>query len=204
MPAVLTALLMPGLLAGCSGQESSAPEPEPTPLASLNAAAMEIPRIEFCPLVGDTAVEDALGSAPDSDTSYGNGDEVALPRTSGSGTREVVHEIGCTWSTDAGAAARAWLFARPVDAKFARSAIRSMRGVSGCKVGGGPAYGDPTVTQTCRPPTGSLRVRHAGLFGQTWLTCEVSGPPGDRDLPALRERTDQWCVDVVNALDTSG
>ena len=71
---------------------------------------MELPRIEFCPLVPKTAVADALGGKPDSDASYGNGDEEEL---AGVG-KDVVHEIGCSWTTDEGATARAWVFARPV------------------------------------------------------------------------------------------
>ncbi|MET0522089.1 MAG: hypothetical protein ABW156_08960, partial [Jiangellaceae bacterium] len=104
--------------AGCSDDEATAPKPDPTPLASLNTTSMEVPRIEFCELVPDAAVRDALGAKPDDDTSYGNGDEADL---SGVGT-QVVHEIGCEWHTDDGAAARAWVFARPVDAAFARTA----------------------------------------------------------------------------------
>ena len=192
---VLATVLM---AAGCSEEESAAPEPEPTPLASLNTTAMEIPRIEFCPLVPDSAVEQALGGKPDSDASYGNGDEVDVP---GEG-EEVVHELGCSWSTDEGAAARAWIFARPVDAGFARKAIVSSRRTEGCTVERRPAYGDPSVTQTCRLPDGATRVRHAGLFGQTWLSCEVADPGAE--VAAVRERADRWCVDVVGALDTGG
>ncbi len=186
------------LLTGCSEEKASAPEPSPTPLASLNTTAMEIPRIEFCQLIPDSAVRDALGGKPDADSSYGNGDEVDV---AGEG-EEVVHEIGCSWSTDDGAAVRAWIFARPVDAGFARKAIGSSRRTEGCRVGDGPSYGDPSVTQTCRLPDGTQRVRHAGLFGQTWLTCEVADRGGD--VGAIRERADRWCVEVVSALDTGG
>ena len=185
--------------AGCSsGEEAAAPKPSPTPLASLNTTAMEIPRIEFCQLVPEAAVAEALGGKPDSDASYGNGDEVDLP---GEG-EEIVHELGCSWSTDEGAAARAWIFARPVDAGFARQAAASSRRTKGCTVAKGPAYGDPSVTQTCRLTDGTQRVRHAGLFGQTWLSCEVADP--DADVAAIRERADAWCVEVVRALDTGG
>jgi hypothetical protein len=186
------------MVAGCSEEKAPAPEPAPTPLASLDTTTMEIPRIEFCQLVPDEAVRDALGGKPDSDSSYGNGDEVDLP---GEGA-QVVHEIGCSWSTDDGAAARAWIFARPVDAAFARTAVRSNRRVEGCTVAAGPAYGEQSVTQTCRLPDGAQRVRHAGLFGQTWLSCEVA----DRGARAgeIRQRADRWCVEVVNAMDTSG
>ena len=66
----------------------------------------------------------------------------------------------------------------------------------------GPAYGNPTSTQLCRRTDGELRARHAGLFGQTWLTCELTVTDGD--LAGLRARADSWCVAVVNTLNTAG
>ena len=199
VPATVQAILALLLLAttGCSEEpKKAAPPPAPTPMASLNTTAMQVPRIEFCQLVPDSAVRDALGDKPDDDSSYGNGDEEEL---SGVG-KQVVHEIGCTWSADDGTVARAWVFARPVDKRFARTAIASSRKTPGCKVGPGPAYGEPSVTQTCREPDGSTRVRHAGLFGQTWLTCEVADPTDG--VAAVRDRADRWCVEVGNALNT--
>lgn len=186
------------LVAGCSEDTTTAPRPSPTPLADLNTTSMQVPRIEFCKLLPATAVSKALGGRPDSSTSYRNGDETDVADV---GT-EVVHEIGCTWSKDDGTAARAWVFARPVDDAFARQAIASSRKVDGCSLDRRTAFGDPSVTQTCRQPGGSTRVRHAGLFGQTWLTCEVSAP--GIDLAALRQRADAWCVEVANALNTAG
>jgi hypothetical protein len=166
-------------------------------MARLNTTSMQVPRIEFCRLVPATAVRAALGGEPDSDASYGNGDEVDVPGVG----KEIVHEIGCSWSTDAGAAARAWVFARPVDAAYARTVIASSRGAKGCRTTRGLAFGDPDLTQTCRLPDGTQRVRHAGLFGQTWLTCEVSATAPDA-VTDLGERSDHWCVQVANALNT--
>jgi hypothetical protein len=186
------------LATGCSQGETTAPKAAPTPLADLNSSAIQVPRIEFCTLLPQAAVRTALGGKPDSSSSYRNGDDVALPGVG----KQVVHEIGCSWSTDDGSSARAWIFARPVDAAFARQAIASSRKTEGCQVGDGAAYGEPSVTQTCRPPDGSTRVRHAGLFGQTWLTCEVTDP--GNGVASVRERADAWCVDVVNALNTGG
>src|SRR4051812_21716911 len=163
------------VVAGCASSKSddtSAPKPSPTPLASLNTTTMQIPRIEFCKLIPGAAVQQALVTKPDSDSSYGNGDEIDLP---GIG-KQVVHEIGCSWNSDDGSAARAWVFARPVDAAFGRTVVADSKRTDGCKVAPGPAYGEPTVTQICRPTDGGVRVRHAGLFGQTWLTCEVADP----------------------------
>ena len=183
------------LATGCSEGGTTAPKASPTPLADLNSSAIQVPRIEFCTLVPESAVRTALGGKPDSSSSYRNGDDVDLPGVG----KQVVHEIGCSWSTDAGAAARAWVFARPVDAAFARTAVASSRRTKRCVVTDRPSYGDPSVTQTCREPDGSTRVRHAGLFGQTWLSCELADPA---DAAAVRDRADRWCVEVVNALNT--
>jgi len=196
--ALMCGVAMAVIVAGCSEQERTVrPEPSATPLVNLNTSAMQIPRIAFCALLPHGAVRSALRGKPDSSTSYRNGDEVDL---AGVGT-EAVHEIGCSWSTDLGASARAWVFARPVDAPFARRAIASSREAQGCRVDDGATYGEPSVTQTCRPPDGSTRVRHAGLFGQTWLTCEVTAAD---PVASVRERAAAWCVEVANALNTAG
>ena len=171
-------------------------KPAPTPLASLNTTAMQIPRIEFCKLVPAAAVHQALVTKPDSDSSYGNGDEVDLPGVG----KQVVHEIGCSWSTDDGSTARAWVFARPVDAAFGKTVIAASKKTDGCRAAPGPSYGEPSVTQICRPSGGGARVRHAGLFGETWLTCEVSDPANE--VADVRERADQWCSEVATALNT--
>jgi hypothetical protein len=183
---------------GCAGEEKAAPPATPTPMADLDTTALQVPRIEFCELVPASAISDALGAEPDSETSYRSGDEADLP---GVGT-EVVHEIGCSWGTDAAAAARAWVFARPVDAAFAKTVLASSRETKGCRTEPGPSYGEPSLTQTCRLPDGTRRVRHAGLFGQTWLSCEVSAP-APAEVPALSGRSERWCVEVANTLNTS-
>ncbi len=194
------ALLLGGT--ACGGQTAAAPEPSPTPIARLNTSAMQVPRIAFCRLVDQAAVSAALGGKAASDASYGNGDEEDLPGTG----RDVVHEIGCTWTGRAASGgsptvARAWVFARPVEEAFARSVIASGRRAPGCRTVSGPAYGSPTTTQVCTrvagSPAGTQRVRHAGLFGQTWLSCELQGSED------LRARADAWCVAVANALNTA-
>jgi hypothetical protein len=194
VPAALLALVV---LTGCSEDKKAAPDPAPTPIASLNTVEMELPRIEFCQLVPDKAIEDAVGGKPASDSSYGNGDEVEM---AGVG-KDVVHEIGCSWAGEDGTTARAWVFARPVNTAFAQSVIASGRKTKGCRTIAGPPYGKPAATQVCRTADGKQRLRHAGLFGQTWLTCELATTKAD---PAeLRELTDAWCSEVANALNTA-
>jgi hypothetical protein len=185
------------LLTGCTQEKKVAPDPAPTPIANLNTVAMQVPRMEFCGLVRDAAISEALDGKPDADAAYGNGDEEELPEI---GT-EVVHEIGCSWTKDDDTAARAWVFARPITPTFAQTVIASGKKTPGCRTVPGPAYGKPSATQLCRFPDGEQRVRHAGLFGQTWLTCELAATR--LQMAELRARTDRWCVEVANALDTA-
>ena len=115
--------------------------------------------------------------------------------------KDVVHEIGCSWTGDDGTTARAWVFARPVDTDFARSVIASGKKTKGCRTIAGPPYGKPAATQLCRTADGQQRLRHAGLFGQTWLTCELATTKAEQ--AELRDRTDAWCSEVANALNTA-
>ena len=198
--ALISVLLLAGsLVAGCADEPEAAPKASPTPISRLNTSAMDIPRIDFCPLVPESAVSKALGGEPDDEATYGNGDEATIP---GVGA-DVVHEIGCSWSRDDGTAARAWVFARPVDAGFARKLVASGRQQAGCRTVAGPSYGDPSATQVCRLPQGEARVRHSGLFGQTWLTCQLSSKATDAGPGELRDRTDRWCVEVATAVNTA-
>jgi hypothetical protein len=194
------ALLLLGallLVAGCGGSKSAPPPPTPTPISHLSTSGMDLPRLEFCWLVPDRAVQAALGGEAGDHTGYGNGDrpsEAGVPD-------DVLHELGCTWTRSGGWAARAWVFAQPVEAPLARRVVAAAGHESGCRTPAGPAFGAPSYTQVCAEKGGAQRVRHAGLFGQTWLTCEVAGPHG-ADADQIRRRADAWCVSVANALDT--
>ena len=191
------AVLALGILTGCSEEKKAAPAPAPTPIARLNTAEMDLPRIEFCQLVPETAVEDAVGGKPASHSSYGNGDEAEVATLG----RDVVHELGCSWTGQDGTAARAWLFARPVDPGFARSVVASATRIKGCRTIAGPPYGKPATSQSCALAGGRQRLRHAGLFGQTWLTCELA--TSDVEQGELSDRADAWCSEVANALNTA-
>ena len=90
-----------------------------------------------------------------------------------------------------GATARAWVFARPVDAAFAGTAIASSRDDRGLpRSTDGPAYGDPSVTQTCRLPDGI----HAGPARRPVRPdlADLRGarPRTGERRPAVRERAD--------------
>src|SRR6478672_1088200 len=89
--AVPAALLAVVVITGCSEDEKAAPDPAPTPIASLNTVEMELPRIEFCQLVPNKAVENAVGGKPASHSSYKNDKKIEM---AGVG-KNIIHEIGC-------------------------------------------------------------------------------------------------------------
>ena len=201
--ASLPALLLTGalLLAGCSSEapkSAPTPEPSPTAIADLNTAGMEVARIDFCKLVPAEAVSAAVGGKTSDAAAYGNGDVEPLSGVS----KQVLHEIGCVWQGEDDVTARAWLFARPVEAGFARRVVAEAGRTKGCQVVDGPGFGKPAYSQECTRAAGEQRVRHAGLFGQSWLSCEITAPSG-AEVTDLRSRTDAWCVEVANALNTA-
>ena len=126
---------------------------------------------------------------------YHDGDKTAV-----AGGTDTVAENGCAWvATDGAALARAWVFSSAVDRSLARAALKDARGEQGCHLVRSPAFGSPSLTQVCST-NGSVRVRHAGLFGSTWLSCEVSDQATAAE---VRRRADAWCVQIANTLNTS-
>lgn len=191
----LAPLVLLGTTSCAAGPASVAlPTPPPTPLARLNTAEMTLPRIDFCTLVPVAAVHHALRAKPAAHRRWGNGDRTDVP---GEG-RQTVAEHGCEWSAGA-AAARAWIYAPPIRPALARSVVRQSEHAPHCHDTPGPAFGKPDLLEVCSL-AGSRRVRHAGLFGDTWLTCEVSD---QAPLRQLRRRADAWCVDIATTLNTS-
>lgn len=185
------------VLGGCSGgapqtAPSAAP---PTPIVRLNTAQMELHRIPFCDLLPHQSVTDALGRRATGHASWGIGD--ATPFVGGRGER--AQEFGCRYSAGS-AVAEAWVFASPVEPGFARTVVRDSADRRGCRDRPGTAFGDPDELQACRLGRRVVRVRHAGLFGQTWLSCQVSAALPE---PQVTGRADAWCVQVANTLNTS-
>jgi hypothetical protein len=194
--ALIAGVLLLPLLAGCGGSDhpASAASGSPTPITRLNTSAMQIVRVKFCDLVPATAIRSALGAAPASSRTWASGDPV--PDAS---TADVADEFGCSWTSAGGTTLRTWVFARPVTAAFGRDLAVSSGKEPGCRLVSGPEFGRPTLTQVCSEAAEAKRVRHAGLFADTWLTCEVTS---NQSVAAVRRRADSWCVDVANALDT--
>lgn len=199
--AVTAVVLGSALIAGCGGDDDPAPAPATAgpPISELTTSELNLVRVDFCDLVPKAAVRRALAGAARSASSWGNGDPVP-----GGGPGDVGHEVGCAWKGAGGRTARAWVFARPVSPAFAGSLVRAGAEQERCRAVKGPAFGKPALTQVCTVPeknvTGLVtRFRHAGLFGDTWLTCEVTGPAAKRD--DVRSRAGSWCVGVATTLD---
>lgn len=196
-PAALIAALAVAatLVSGCSGSTPSTASAPATSIAQLHPTTMNLVRVPFCDLVPRTAVRAALGRPSTTHQQWSNGDRPPLDHAAA----DISHEFGCAWTASPGAAARAWVFARPVTAAFGRQVISSSARTRGCRTVSSVAFGRPGLEQTCSQALGRIRVRHAGLFGASWLTCEVTGHG-----PATRARADAWCAQVAGALDTSG
>lgn len=178
-------------------------------LASVDTTAMTVRRAGFCSALPDATVAVALGAAVAERTAWKPGERVTLAR----GVKDVADEYGCSWSATSGASARAWVFAPPVTAD--RAATLAKEVPNGCAPARAPTaasstfrstptasssapsppvtdrsgaliYGRPTSALTCGDST-MLR----GLFGDAWLTCELSST--DVDLVG------RWCLAVARA-----
>ena len=188
-------------MAGCStgGPDSSASAP-PTPIARLDTAALSIPRIDFCSLIPDAALRAAVGTKRLRASDWGNG-ATATVGVGKQRVRDVVAERGCLWTSrrDGSRRASAWTFARPVGRQYARRVVHQAAREPGCHRADGPEFGHPSLTQVCRLGSAKrVRVRHAGLFGHTWLTCQVGA---GASVAAATRLADHWCVSVASALN---
>lgn len=163
-----------------------------TPLEGFETTTLTVPRAGFCSAVDPREVEAALGGEPDGARGYENGEEVTLA----DGLTDVAHEFGCVWSAGDGSEARAWVFAPPVDADRAEMLVREASRTAGCEASPTPAYGAPSVGLTCTGE-GGTRASYRGLFGDAWLTCELTSADPAVDPAALRERAGAWCVGVA-------
>jgi hypothetical protein len=202
MHALGTVALVVGLLLGLGGcGKSAAPtgpkSVAPTPISRLNTDALQLARLSFCDLVPSDAIRNALGGGgAGTEQSWRNGDPTEVEN----GVTDVVHEYGCSWSRT-GYAASAWLFARSVSKDEAKAIIDKTSRRHGCTATKGPHFGKPSQRQVCTLANDSHRVRISGLFGDNWLTCQVSGP-GGQSADTVGKRANAWCVQIANAANT--
>lgn len=174
---------------GVVANEPTGPAPT-TPLATALAAAdtttMTVRRRAFCTAVPAADTVAALGSGASRPTSYRPGQKVALTPA----VTDVADEWGCSWTGTAGRAARAWLFAPPVTT--ARATTLAGQLPKGCQRVDAPAFGAPSAAAACGD---TLLLR--GLFGDAWLSCELTAPGLAPTL--LLDRAGRWCLVVARA-----
>ncbi len=188
-----------GLVSRGSG-DGSAPAPAtptPTPLGSMDLSGLPITRGPLCAGISGADVRDALGGRVTGTAHYDSGQRVTMAP----GLRDVSHEYDCTYR-GAGTEARVWVFAEPVDPTAARGLAAAARTARGCRVvAGGPTFGTPGVTTVCRPPRGTQRaVALHGLFGDAWVSCQLTTRAADVPAATAVRRTEQWCVDVATSV----
>lgn len=206
-----------GLLVACTGPgssdgagdrspgSSSSPLPSPGQPGAVDPAVVEVGRGPFCDRIGAGAVRRVLGGPAQRTHHYGNGDSAELTP----GYVDVAHEYNCSFERGE-ATARAWVFAPPIRPDVATRVVAEIRAQKGCVVSPGSRFGQPSVTTVCtlRQPSPTTRVSQHGLFGDAWLSCELTvprtlpGPQPAEDIADIRDRTAQWCADVLAAADT--
>ena len=177
-------------LCACSdGAAPDAPEaaaPTATPLGEYDAGSAAVQRAAFCDLVGDDAVERALGGPAESTDSWEPGTE--LPSSS-----DIGNEYGCSWTRGEESVA-GWVLAPPVSAQRAADFAAEVVTKRCRRAAGAADLGSPSVTVQC----GDAEVRVAGLVGDAWVTCASTRSGVER-----ADRVDaagEWCVDVVEAM----
>jgi len=155
-------------------------DPLATPLSAVDTTGLTVRRASFCVRVGDRTAAAALGAPVSTRASYRPGQSVAVTPT----LTDVVDEYGCSWSAASGATARFWVFGPPVTAAQAQRLAAQVP--PGCTRAKAPAYGAPTSALTC---DGTVLLR--GLFGDAWLSCELT--------TASVGRAGRWCLAVARA-----
>lgn len=207
MPLPLVAVLVAlALLAGCTGDStggrerpspSERAEASPTP-ERVDLTGLPVERAAFCDILDVGSVEKSLGGTVRRTNHYGNGDEARiLP-----GYVDVSHEYNCTFVAAGGSTASAWVFAPPVGRRQARRLVRRAVAPDTCTRAEGLRFGTPTVTSVCRErePRPRTRARMQGLFGDAWLSCEITVQPSRASRQDVLERAERWCIDVVTTL----
>lgn len=182
-------------LAGCTGEPAPEQPPveptaESTPLADYDTSELVLVPGDFCDLVDEDAIAEALADEAGAARTWQPGNR--LP-----GSQDISNEFGCSWA-GASTAARAWVFAPPTTGRRAADFARETVGKGCRRLTAAPGLGDPSTTQHCRR-AGLTGVY--GLVGDAWVGCEIgglSGSGGDRTA-----RVGEWCVAVVEALSTS-
>jgi len=195
---LVAALVTGGVVAvGTVTAEDDVRDDEPfrtTALEDFETTRLVVRRASFCSAIDPRQGEAALGTAPESEDSWSNGDRIELA----DGVRDVVHEFGCEYVA-AGTTARAWVFAPPVSKRRARQLVKAAEDSATDRCSGlsGNRFGEPSSVTFCGS-SGLLTATFAGLFGDAWLACQLEAdtPVDDDD---FADTAGRWCVGVLQA-----
>lgn len=196
LPGLLAAVLV---LCGCQAgtqtdRAPASPSARATGLGGLDSAATLVQREAFCGRLEAGAPQRALGGEVVDTEEYSPGDTAEVVE----GTRAVADEWSCTYRSDRGVSARAWLFAPPITARRAGVLVRAARG-RGCTP---PTprrdFGRPSVGRVC-PSGDQTTVSWRGLFGDAWLACSLTAPRAETGRAELIARAEAWCAEVLSA-----
>lgn len=197
-------VLVPALVAAACVFSGGPDEPSPAPPPSLanragrvDITGLTVPRTALCSVLDQKAVTAALDGPVEDTAHYDNGDEVEVSP----GYSDIVHEYGCSFTGRDGTTAKVWVFARPVARHEARTLVRRARRGRDCAFpAAGRDFGTPGLTSVCEVAgQEQTRARLEGLFGDSWVGCEIS-QPDDRapERPKdLVRRAERWCTGVV-------
>lgn len=184
---------------GVATHHSSTPEKQPAAaveikgdLRTADTTVMHVHRGAFCSRVPSTDVTKALGGRATSVKAYNDGDRAALTST----VTDISQEYGCTWAGPEQAGARAWVFAPPVTRSLANRLAAAPLD-KGCAKQKKPAYGTPSVSVTCTNGK-QTTVRLRGLFGDAWVSCELTGTPHEK-AATVERRASRWCLVTATA-----
>jgi hypothetical protein len=164
--------------------------------AAEDLSRLRLRREPFCQLLDPREVQRALGGTVAHAREYVSGQRVPLAP----GLRDVSHENGCVYASGAGAQAGVWEFAAPVTRREAVALTRTARLRRGCRPpASSPTFGAPSVSVACPAPRKGRRVALRGLFGDAWVSCELT-VPGSVPRPEAVRRAQTWCVGVATAM----
>jgi hypothetical protein len=165
----------------------------PSPTAPADLSALPISREPFCDRIDERYAAAALGGQVTERTSYGPGERVSLAP----GVTDVAHEFGCVFGSGAGEA-KVWVFTAPVTGSEARAMVEDVRGQRECSYPEDALqYGTPGVVGVCRLSGERAQVTARGLYGDTWLTCQLTVEADPEDALA---RAEPWCLHVATSL----
>jgi hypothetical protein len=172
------------------------PTAAPTPLSDVDVSHLPIPRGPFCAALKQDDIEAALGGPVTRTGHYDSGARATLA----TGLTDIAHEYNCGYSAASGAEARAWIFAAPVSRSSAVALLRESTAADCRQLSDGPRFGAPSAASVCRAGTGAPTVvTLRGLFGGSWLSCQLTTPRGVATADPVR-RAERWCVQVARTV----